>query len=94
MSITIREEPMSEIKGLTIKNQEDLTSIEASSSNQHGLIYITHGAPKNWVAKPEEMISHTLAGFFKALNLIDDSRIKDLFNDYGLVYRELEIDHE
>ena len=85
---------MSEIKGLTIKNQEDLTSIEASSSNQHGLIYITHGAPKNWVAKPEEMISHTLAGVFKALNLIDDSRIKDLFNDYGLVYRELEIDHE
>jgi len=94
MSITIREEPMSEIKGLTIKNQEDLTSIEASSSNQHGLIYITHGAPKNWVAKPEEMISHTLAGFFKALNLIDDSRIKALFNDYGLVYRELEIDNE
>jgi len=85
---------MSEIRGLTIKNQEDLTSIEASSSNQHGLIYITHGAPKNWVAKPEEMISHTLAGFFKALNLIDDPRIKDLFNDYGLVYRELEIDNE
>ncbi|MBA66829.1 MAG: hypothetical protein CL756_02915 [Chloroflexi bacterium] len=85
---------MNEIKGLTIKNQQDLTSIEASSSNQHGLIYITHGAPKNWVAKPEEMVSHTLAGLFKALDQIDDARIQNLMRDYGLVYRELEIDTE
>jgi|TARA_B110000263_G_C15277924_1_gene496762 hypothetical protein len=85
---------MSEIKGLTIKNQKDLTSIEASSSNQHGLIYITHGAPKNWVAKPDEMVSHTLAGFFKALTEIEDPKIQDLLNAYGLVYRELEISSE
>tara|TARA_B100000676_G_C18053347_1_gene832685 strand:+ start:1388 stop:1696 length:309 start_codon:yes stop_codon:yes gene_type:complete len=93
-NIIIRKAHMSEIKGLTIKNQQDLTSLEASSSNQHGLIYITHGAPKNWVAKPDEMVSHTLAGFFKALNQIDDPRIASLMNDYGLVYRELEIDNE
>ena len=85
---------MSEIKGLTIKNQQDLTSIEASSSNQHGLIYITHGAPKNRVEKPEEMVSHTLAGLFKALDQIDAARIQNLMRDYGLVYRELEIDTE
>ena len=79
--------------GLTINPGTDLTRIKVSCPHQSGLLYVTPGE-RSWVCAAEEMPGHALAGFFRELLALQDSRVAGLMQQWGLYYRSLPLEGE
>ncbi len=73
--------------GLTIKQDTGGKRIELQCEHQNGLLYIVPGEA-SWVCSEELMHAHALAGFFMQMSELDDPRIKELMQRWGLYYRE------
>ncbi len=76
---------------LTMKSGEDLTRIPVTCPHQSGLIYVVP-ADRSWVCSREQMPAHALAGFFRELVALDDSRVKALMQSWGVYYRQLPLE--
>ncbi len=72
--------------GLTIKEDTGGKRIELQCEHQNGLLYIVPGEA-SWVCSEELMHAHALAGFFQQMSELDDPRIKELMQRWGLYYR-------
>ncbi len=72
--------------GLTIKEDTGGKRIELQCEHQNGLLYIVPGEA-SWVCSEELMHAHALAGFFRQMSELDDPRIKELMQRWGLYYR-------
>lgn len=81
---------MSEV-GLTVKAGEDMTRIQVSCPHQSGLIYLVP-AERSWVCSREQLPSHALAGFFRELSELNDPRVKELMQSWGVYYRQLPLE--
>jgi hypothetical protein len=81
---------MSEV-GLTVKAGEDMTRIQVSCPHQSGLIYLVP-AERSWVCSREQLPSHALAGFFRELLELNDPRVKELMQSWGVYYRQLPLE--
>ena len=81
--------------GLTIKQGSGGKRLEMQCSHQNGLLYVIPGEG-SWVCSPELMHAHALAGFFKELMELDDDRLHELMQKWGLYYRArpIEVDEE
>jgi hypothetical protein len=79
--------------GITVKLDSGGTRIEIRSQNQAGLLYAVP-SEGSWVATPETLHAHALAGFLRDLTQLHDSKVEALMQKWGLYYRELPLDEE
>ncbi len=79
--------------GMTIAPGDDMTRIQVTCSHQSGLLYVVPGE-RSWVCSPEQMPAHALAGFFRELVNLKDSRVASLMQDWGIYYRQLPLESD
>lgn len=72
--------------GLTVKGESGSKRVELECEHQNGLVYVVR-ADRNWVCSDDLLHVHSLAGFFKDLSELDDERITQVMQDWGLYYR-------
>ena len=72
--------------GLTIKHDNEGKRIEMQCEHQNGLVYVVRGEA-NWVCEENLLHAHSLAGFFRELGELDDDRISDIMQRWGIYYR-------
>ena len=77
--------------GITVKQGTGGTRVEFRSRNQAGVLYAVP-AEGSWVAEPDQLHAHALAGFFGELVKRDDPTLRALLNRWGLSYRELPLE--
>jgi len=79
--------------GTKIKANEDMTRFDFSCAHQSGVLYIIP-AQSSWVCQGKDINAHALAGFFKQLSQLEDSRIHSIMQRWGLYYRPRSIETE
>ena len=72
--------------GLTVKQGSGGKRLEMQCTHQNGLLYVIPG-DKSWVCSEELMHAHALAGFFTELVDLNDDRLQELMQRWGLYYR-------
>ena len=60
--------------------------IELKCDHQNGLMYVIPG-DNTWVCAEGSRHAHALAGFFSELTEMEDQRIHNLMQKWGLYYR-------
>ena len=79
--------------GLEIIQGNDMTRIKAVCDHQRGLIYVVP-ADRSWVCDQEFMPAHALAGFFRELTSLENKKVQELMQQWGIYYRQLPDDQE
>jgi hypothetical protein len=79
--------------GLIVKQDSGGKRVEMQCEHQNGLLYVVPG-DSSWVCSEELRHAHALAGFFRQLMELDDDRVQDLMQKWGLYYRPRSIDTE
>ena len=79
--------------GLSIRPGQGVTRVQISCMHQSGLLYVVP-AEKSWVCSQEYMPAHALAGFLKDLVDLQDPRIKEAMQRWGIYFRQLPLDEE
>lgn len=82
------------VRGITAQPTRGQTRIELECQHQHSLVYVVDGAEGNWVCSTGHRPAHSLSGFFRELTELQDARIKELMNRWGLYVRPLPIREE
>ncbi|MDA1257125.1 MAG: hypothetical protein O3C10_04685 [Chloroflexi bacterium] len=72
--------------GFTLKTGEESARLEMECPHQNGLLYMVPG-DRSWVCEDELRPAHVLAGFFGEIAELDDARIREAMNRWGLYYR-------
>ncbi len=72
--------------GLSVKHDTGGKRVELQCEHQNGLVYVVRGEA-NWVCVDEMLHVHALAGFFGELSELDDTRVNDLMQRWGIYYR-------
>ena len=77
---------MSEM-GLIVKHDAGSKRIEVQCKHQNGLLYVVP-SEASWVCSEDLLHAHSLAGFFKQLSNLNDPRVKELMQRWGIYFRE------
>ncbi len=72
--------------GLTVKHDTGGKRIELGCEHHSGLLYVVP-AEASWVCSEDLLHAHALAGFFRQLGELEDSRVSELMQKWGLYYR-------
>ena len=72
--------------GLTIKEDSGGHRVGVQCKHQNGLLYVVP-SEASWVCSDELRHVHALAGFFKQLVELDDQRVKDAMQRWGIYFR-------
>ena len=72
--------------GLNLKTGQGSASLEMECPHQNGLLYMVPG-DRSWVCEDDLRPAHVLAGFFDEITGMDDARIREAMNRWGLYYR-------
>lgn len=72
--------------GFALKIGEGSASVGMECPHQNGLLYMVPG-DRSWVCEDDLRPAHVLAGFFKDITALDDARIREAMNRWGLYYR-------
>ena len=78
-------------RDITVKTGPDLARVQVSCPHQSGLIYVVP-SERSWVCTDELRPAHALAGFFREMIALDDPRVADLMQQWGIYYRSLPLD--
>ena len=73
--------------GLHIKHDSGGKRLEVQCKHQNGLLYVVP-SEASWVCSEELLHVHAIAGFFKQLVELDDQRVKEIMQRWGLYFRE------
>ena len=77
--------------GITVKQGTGGARVELRARNQAGLLYVVP-AEGSWVASPDQLPAHALAGFFGELTKLGDPQMRQLMNRWGLSFRQLPLE--
>ena len=72
--------------GLNVKTDTGGKRVELECEHQNGLLYVVP-AESSWVCGEDLMHAHALAGFFRELLELEDERVHELMQRWGLYYR-------
>ena len=73
--------------GLNVKHDSGGKRLEIQCAHQNGLLYVVP-SEASWVCSDELLHVHALAGFFKQIAALDDVRVKEIMQRWGLYFRE------
>ena len=79
--------------GVTIKEGTGDTRVDIQCNHQSGMLYVVP-AEASWVCQPENIHAHALAGFLRELVELDDPRVRELMQRWGLYYRARPIESQ
>lgn len=74
--------------GLFIKPGNEMTRMELACEHQRGVLYMAPGE-RSWVCPPATRHAHALAGLFKELARLNDPRIQEAMQHWGVYFREM-----
>ena len=77
--------------GLIVKHDSGSKRVEMKCLHQNGLLYVVPGE-SSWVCAEEYLHAHSLAGFFNELAGLEDIRVQDLLQRWGLYYRSYSVE--
>ena len=77
---------MSEM-GLIVKHDAGSTRIGVQCKHQNGLLYVVP-SEATWVCTEDLLHAHSLAGFFKQLCGLNDPKVKELMQRWGIYFRD------
>ncbi len=77
--------------GITVKSDNRGARIEVRAQNQAALIYAVP-AEASWVASPDQLHAHAIAGFFNDLAQLNLPEVRRLMNKWGLSHRPLSLE--
>lgn len=77
--------------GITVKQGSGGTRVEIRARNQAGLLYAVP-SEASWVAEPEQLHAHAIAGFFNDLMSLDSPDVRRMMEKWGLSFRPLELE--
>ena len=77
--------------GLLTKPGQGMTRVQVSCIHQNGMLYVVP-AEKSWVCSEEHMPAHALAGFLTELMELEDPRVKEAMQRWGIYFRQLPLD--
>ena len=72
--------------GITVHQGDGGNRIEVQCMHQNGVLYAVP-AEASWVCTQDLLHVHALAGFFRELVALDDQRIHQLMQRWGLYFR-------
>ena len=72
--------------GMTVKTDSGGKRVEMECEHQNGLLYVVP-AESTWVCSEELMHAHAMAGFFRQLMELEDDRVHEIMQRWGLYYR-------
>ena len=87
---TLSGKPVMEGGGFTLKAGQGSASMGMECPHQNGLLYMVPG-DRSWVCEDEVRPAHVLAGFFKEISDLNDARIREAMNRWGLYYRQRDL---
>ena len=73
--------------GLNVKHDSGGKRLEIQCKHQNGLVYVVP-SEASWVCSEELIHAHALAGFFKELVALNDQRVREIMQRWGLYFRE------
>ena len=73
--------------GLAVKGGSGSKRLELECEHQSGLLYVVP-SEASWVCSEELLHVHALAGFFNQLATLNDPRVKEVMQRWGLYFRE------
>ena len=73
--------------GITVKQDTGGSRVGIECPHQNALVYVVP-AEASWVCTEELVHAHALAGLFKDLTAMDDPRVHDAMQRWGVYYRE------
>ena len=73
--------------GLVVKGESGSKRVELQCEHHNGLLYVVP-SEATWVCSDQMLHVHALAGFFKQLAQLDDARVKEAMQQWGLYFRE------
>ena len=79
--------------GLMVRHGQGMTRVQISCMHQSGLLYVVP-AEKSWVCSQEQMPAHALAGLLAGLMDLQDPKVKELMQRWGIYFRQLPLDEE
>ncbi len=79
--------------GITLKRDPEGDRLEIRCKHQNGLMYMVP-SEASWVCSSEHLHAHALAGFLGELVKLQDSRVGELMQRWGLYFRELPVEEE
>ena len=80
-------------QGLTIVHGEGMTRVQVTCIHQSGTVYVVP-AEKSWVCSQKYMPAHALAGFLGELVNLNDPRVKELMQRWGIYFRQLPLEED
>ncbi|MBM3959087.1 MAG: hypothetical protein FJ314_04850 [SAR202 cluster bacterium] len=81
----------SQVHGFNLRLGQGGDRLEMRCEHQNGVLYMVP-ADRSWVCTDEHRHAHVLAGFFKELASLEDPRVRQAMNRWGLYYRERPLD--
>lgn len=76
--------------GLKVRQGSGGTKIDLKCEHQDGLLYVIP-SEANWVCSEDLLPAHALAGLFKQLAGLDDHRVWEIMQRWGVYYRERQL---
>ncbi len=76
--------------GLIVKEGSGGKRIEMQCEHQNGVLYVVP-SESSWVCSEELLHAHALAGFFSQLMELEDPRVKEIMQRWGVYYRSREL---
>lgn len=73
--------------GMKIRGESGTKRIELVCEHQNGLLYVVP-SDASWVCSGEFLHVHALAGFLRELVNLDEPKVKQAMQRWGLYYRE------
>ena len=73
--------------GLVVRGESGSKRVELECDHQNGLLYVVP-SEGSWVCSDELLHVHALAGFFSQLVELNDPRVKEAMQRWGLYFRE------
>ena len=73
--------------GLTVKDDTVGKRLELQCQHQNGLLYVVP-SEASWVCSEDLVHAHSLAGFFTQLVELNDQRVKEIMQRWGLYFRD------
>ena len=73
--------------GLNVKHDSNGKRIEVQCKHQNGVIYVVP-SETSWVCTDDLLHAHAVAGFFKQLVALDDPRVQEIMQRWGVYFRD------
>ena len=74
------------VQGINIKPSTSGHNLEIGCTHSQGLLYIIP-SEGNWVCSKDTIHAHSIAGFFNDLSNLNDPKVKELTQKWGIYYR-------